>query len=45
MEKDWLRHYDDGVPHPPEPYPEQTLLDMVSAAARSGPSGIISLTA
>jgi long-chain acyl-CoA synthetase len=37
MEKDWLKHYDDGVPHTLEPYPEQTLLDMVSDAARQRP--------
>ncbi len=34
MEKDWLKHYDAGVPYTLEPYPEQTLLDMVSDAAR-----------
>ncbi len=37
MEKDWLKHYDDGVPHTLQPYPEQTLLDMVSDAARQRP--------
>jgi long-chain acyl-CoA synthetase len=37
MEKVWFKHYDDGVPHTLEPYPEQTLLDMVSDAARQRP--------
>jgi long-chain acyl-CoA synthetase len=37
MEMNWLQHYDDGVPHTLEPYPEQTLLDMVSDAARQRP--------
>ena len=37
MEKDWLKHYEAGVPHTLEPYPEQTLLDMVSEAARQRP--------
>ena len=37
MEKDWFKHYDDGVPHTLEPYPEQTLLDMVTDATRQRP--------
>ena len=37
MEKDWLKHYDAGVPHTLEPYPEQTLLDAVAEAARQRP--------
>ncbi len=37
MEKAWLTHYDEGVPHTLEPYPECTLLDIVQAAARERP--------
>jgi long-chain acyl-CoA synthetase len=38
MEKAWLAHYDKGVPHTLEPYPECTLLDIVQAAARKRPA-------
>jgi len=37
MERDWFKHYDAGVPHTLGPYPEQTLLDVVSDAARQRP--------
>lgn len=35
--KPWLKHYDKGVPHTLQPYPERTLLDMVSEAAHQQP--------
>jgi long-chain acyl-CoA synthetase len=37
MEKVWLTHYDEGVPHTLEPFPECTLLDLVQDAARERP--------
>jgi long-chain acyl-CoA synthetase len=37
MEKTWLKHYDRGVPHTLQPYPERTLLEAVSDAARQRP--------
>ena len=33
----WLQHYDEGVPHTLQPYPERTLLDVVSDSARQRP--------
>ena len=33
----WLKHYDEGVPHSLQPYPERTLLDVVSDTARQRP--------
>ncbi len=33
----WLKHYDEGVPHTLQPYPERTLLDVVSDSARQRP--------
>jgi len=35
--KPWLQHYDEGVPHTLQPYPERTLLDVVSQSARQRP--------
>jgi long-chain acyl-CoA synthetase len=35
--KTWLKHYDEEVPHTLHPYPEGTLLDVVSATAQSRP--------
>jgi long-chain acyl-CoA synthetase len=37
MDKDWFRHYDEGVPHTLQPYPERTLLDEVTDAAHERP--------
>ena len=37
MEYPWLKNYDEGVPFSLEPYPEQTLLDVVSDTARQRP--------
>lgn len=38
MEKTpWLKHYDEGVPHTLKPYPERTLMDVVSETARQYP--------
>ncbi len=34
----WLAHYDAGVPHTLAPYPNRTLLDYVSDAARDRPA-------
>lgn len=33
----WLQHYDPDVPHTLQPYPERTLLDVVSDSARQRP--------
>ncbi len=33
----WLKHYDQGMPHTLQPYPERTLLDVVSDTARQRP--------
>src|SRR5512147_2185869 len=35
--KPWLKHYDKGVPHTLRPYPECTLLDIVSNAVSQRP--------
>jgi long-chain acyl-CoA synthetase len=35
--KYWQKHYDEGVPHTVHPYPEGTLLDVLSEAARERP--------
>jgi len=35
--KPWLGQYDEGVPHTLRPYPERTLVDVVSEAARQRP--------
>lgn len=34
----WIRHYDKGVPHTLEPYPEHTLVDIVRSAAADRPA-------
>jgi long-chain acyl-CoA synthetase len=36
-EKAWLNHYDEGIPSSLQPYPDRTLLDYVSEAARQRP--------
>jgi long-chain acyl-CoA synthetase len=33
----WLQHYDEGVPPTLQPYPQRTLLDVVSDSARQRP--------
>jgi long-chain acyl-CoA synthetase len=38
MEYPWLKNYDEGVPYSLEPYPEQTLLDVVSDTVRQRPN-------
>ncbi|NOY76668.1 MAG: long-chain fatty acid--CoA ligase, partial [Calditrichaeota bacterium] len=35
--KPWFNHYDEGVPHSLQPYPEKTLLDIVAETARQRP--------
>jgi long-chain acyl-CoA synthetase len=35
--KRWLQHYDEGVPHSLQPYPQKTLLDVISETARERP--------
>ena len=35
--KPWLTHYDQGVPHSLQPYPDKTLVDIVSETARQRP--------
>lgn len=37
-EKRWLKHYDQGVPHTLQPYPNRTLLDIVSETAKQRPN-------
>jgi long-chain acyl-CoA synthetase len=39
----WLEHYDEGVPHSLRPYPDRTLLDVVSETARQRPDHPASL--
>ncbi len=34
----WLTHYDQGVPHSLRPYPDKTLVDVVSETARQRPA-------
>jgi long-chain acyl-CoA synthetase len=34
----WLKHYDEGVPHSLQPYPEQTLLDVVKDTVAQRPN-------
>jgi long-chain acyl-CoA synthetase len=41
--KPWLEHYDEGVPHTLQPYPDQTLLDLISDTARQRPDHPASL--
>jgi long-chain acyl-CoA synthetase len=38
MEYPWLKNYDEGVPYSLQPYPEQTLLDVVSDTVRQRPN-------
>ena len=38
MEYPWLKNYDEGVPYSLEPYPEQTLLDVLSDTVRQRPN-------
>lgn len=35
--KNWLQHYDQGVPHTLQPYPKQTLVDIVIETAKQRP--------
>src|SRR4030042_5232162 len=37
MEYPWLKNHDEGVPYTLEPYPEQTLLDILSDTVRQRP--------
>jgi len=37
MDRNWLKHYDRGVPHTLQPYPEHTLADVMDGAARQRP--------
>jgi long-chain acyl-CoA synthetase len=36
-EKPWLSHYDEGVPHTLEPYPQRTLLDVLRDTVQENP--------
>jgi long-chain acyl-CoA synthetase len=38
MGKNWLKYYDRDVPHTLQPYPECTLIEVMSTAARQRPS-------
>ncbi len=35
--KPWLTHYDQGIPHSLQPYPDKTLVDIVTETARQRP--------
>jgi long-chain acyl-CoA synthetase len=35
--KPWLKHYDEGVPHSLQPYPQKTLLDIVNETTSQRP--------
>ena len=35
--KPWLTHYDQGIPHSLQPYPDKTLVDLVTETARQRP--------
>ena len=35
--KPWISHYDNGVPHTLQPYPEQTLIDVVRKTVEESP--------
>lgn len=37
MNYPWLKNYDEGVPHSLEPYPEETLLDVIHETVRQRP--------
>jgi len=39
----WLKHYDPGVPYSLQPYPEQTLLDVVSDTVHQRPDHTVSI--
>ena len=39
--KPWINHYDKGVPHSLQPYPEQTLVDVVRKSAEECPKNTI----
>ncbi len=43
MEYPWLKNYDEGVPYSLKPYPEQTLLDVVSDTVRQRPNHTASI--
>jgi len=36
-EKPWFEQYDQGVPHSLRPYPQRTLLDIVSTTTQQRP--------
>jgi long-chain acyl-CoA synthetase len=38
MQHPWLKKYDEGVPYSLEPYPKQTLLDILSGTVRQRPN-------
>lgn len=38
IDRSWFKHYDKGVPHTLAPYPEHTLVDVVSESARQRPA-------
>ena len=37
VDKPWLKHYEPGMPHTLRPYPERTLLDVMSDTVRQRP--------
>ncbi|MGC8493990.1 MAG: AMP-binding protein [Syntrophobacteraceae bacterium] len=38
VEKRWLQYYDEGIPHTLQPYPDQTLIDVIAETARQRPN-------
>jgi long-chain acyl-CoA synthetase len=40
MEYPWLKNYDEGIPYSLEPYPEETLLDVVKETVRQRPNHV-----
>jgi long-chain acyl-CoA synthetase len=38
--KNWLQHYDKGVPHSLQPYPKRTLVDIVAETAKQRPDHV-----
>jgi len=37
-DKPWLKHYDEGVPHSLQPYPQKTLIDIVNETTSQRPN-------
>lgn len=44
QDKPWLAHYDEGVPHSLQPYPEHPLFHFLTEATRTHPNAIATVT-